>query len=53
MSKQVNELPSLRAQLREMEDKLEEKSYQAVKDLIHNPPDPITDMRRADEHRTR
>ena len=40
------------AELDAMEDKLASDSQLAVKELVENPPAPITDMRRADEHRT-
>lgn len=40
------------AELDAIEHKLEVDSQLAVKDLVENPPRPITDMRRADEHRT-
>lgn len=40
------------AELDSMENNLLVDSQLAVKDLVENPPDPITDMRRADEHRT-
>ena len=39
------------AKLEAMERDLEEKSLRAVEGLVKNPPDPISDMRRADEHR--
>jgi len=38
-------------ELDEIDDKLVVDSQLAVKDLVDNPPSPITDMRRADEHR--
>ncbi len=40
------------AELDAIDGKLAEDSQRAVKDLVDNPPEPITDMRRADEHRT-
>ena len=40
-----------RAELNAIEEKLAIDSTNAVKELIDNPPSPITDMRRADEHR--
>ncbi|KAL3763804.1 hypothetical protein ACHAW5_002308 [Stephanodiscus triporus] len=40
------------AELDAIDVKLEADSQRAVKDLVDNPPAPITDMRRADEHRT-
>ena len=39
-------------ELAAMELDIDTKARQAVKDLIQNPPLPVTDMRRADEHRT-
>ncbi|KAL7528764.1 hypothetical protein ACHAWF_002693 [Thalassiosira exigua] len=43
---------SMRAELESIDRKLRIDSARAVKDLVENPPAPITDMRRADEHRT-
>jgi len=43
---------SKRAELDHIDEKLALDSQLAVKDLVKNPPSPITDMRRADEHRT-
>lgn len=40
------------AELDAIDTKLEADSKLAVKDLVDNPPSAITDMRRADEHRT-
>jgi hypothetical protein len=40
------------AELDAIETKLAEDSLRAVAEFIDNPPAPITDMRRADEHRT-
>lgn len=40
------------AELDAIDGKLFIDSQRAVKDLVENPPEPITDMRRADEHRT-
>ena len=40
------------AELDAIDNKLVVDSQLAVKDLVDNPPAPITDMRRADEHRT-
>ena len=34
-----------------LEQDLDVKAHHAVKDLVDNPPEPISDMRRADEHR--
>ena len=42
---------SKQAELDQIEKKLAEDSKLAVKDLVEKPPAPITDMRRADEHR--
>ena len=44
-------LEPLRAELRLIEDDLMEKSLKAVEGLVLNPPQPVGDMRRADEHR--
>jgi hypothetical protein len=40
------------AELDAIDAKLAEDSRRAVENLVANPPEPITDMRRADEHRT-
>jgi hypothetical protein len=40
------------AELNAIDQELERMARLAVKELIENPPAPITDMRRADEHRT-
>ena len=48
-------LPKLlqkKQELDELEEGILRKAKQAVKPLVDNPPDPITDMRRPDEHRT-
>jgi len=50
--KKMDDLPSLRDELQTLNDKIEQQGHDAVAGLIDNPPDPITDMRRADEHRT-
>jgi tRNA(Leu) C34 or U34 (ribose-2'-O)-methylase TrmL len=44
-------LTTKKAELDAIDTKVKLDSQRAVKDLIDNPPDPITDMRRADEHR--
>ncbi len=46
-----NLMDAKRAELNAIEEKLAADSKTAVKDLVDNPPSPITDMRRADEHR--
>jgi tRNA G18 (ribose-2'-O)-methylase SpoU len=53
--------PQQRAKLKEgvvmqqeldvLEQELDIQAHHAVKDLVDNPPEPISDMRRADEHR--
>lgn len=48
----IGGLPALREELQDMDEKIEQQAHDAVADLIENPPAPITDMRRADEHRT-
>ncbi len=48
----VKKLSLLRSELKEIDDVLQEKSLKVIEDLVLNPPQPITDMRRADEHRT-
>ena len=48
----VAKLPLLRAELKQIDDELKEKSLKIVEDLVMNPPQPLGDMRRADEHRT-
>lgn len=46
-----SKMDAKRAELNAMEEKLAADSKKAVKELVDNPPSPITDMRRADEHR--
>lgn len=46
-----SQMDAKRAELNAIEEKLAADSKKAVKDLVDNPPSPITDMRRADEHR--
>jgi tRNA G18 (ribose-2'-O)-methylase SpoU len=48
----VAKLPKLRQELKAIDDDLYEQSKRAVEDLVYNPPQPLGDMRRADEHRT-
>lgn len=48
----VNILPTLRKELDDIEKDLRERSERAVAELLKNPPPPLSDMRRADEHRT-
>lgn len=40
-----------KAELDAIDTKVQKDSEAAVADLVDNPPDPVTDMRRADEHR--
>lgn len=47
----VKLLPQLQKELEDMEKDLQEKSLRAVEELVQNPPQPLGDMRRADEHR--
>ena len=49
--KKLHMLPSLRAELKKIDDDLHEKSLKAIEGLVMNPPQPLGDMRRADEHR--
>jgi len=44
-------LPGLREELKQLEDEVYAKALGAVEDLVHNPPDPLGDMRRHDNHR--
>jgi len=46
-----SKMDAKRKELNAIEDKLAADSKKAVKELVDNPPSPITDMRRADEHR--
>lgn len=46
-----SKMEAKRAELDAIETKLAADSEKAVKELVDNPPSPITDMRRADEHR--
>ena len=50
--KKLEKLPGLRKELQQLEDDLYRKALTAVEELVHNPPEPISDMRRCDEHRT-
>jgi hypothetical protein len=45
-------MSSIETELRELDDRLQHMAQVAVRDLVDNPPEPLTDMRRADEHRT-
>ena len=47
-----NKLDTKKAELDALESKLAAAAQKAVEELVENPPAPITDMRRADEHRT-
>jgi hypothetical protein len=49
--KKLEKLPEHKQQVQELDEELDRGAFEAVKHLFHNPPDPITDMRRADEHR--
>ena len=46
-----SKMEAKRAELNAIEEKLATDAKKAVKNLVDNPPSPITDMRRADEHR--
>ena len=48
----LQQLPQIQQQLKLMDEQLHQRSLRAVQDLLLNPPKPITDMRRADQHRT-
>ena len=48
----IGKLKELKQELNAYDDELQRKSMEAVEDLVLNPPQPISDMRRADEHRT-
>lgn len=48
----IAKLPAVRQQLQDWDEALHKLAQESVADLIDNPPPPITDMRRADEHRT-
>ena len=45
-------IPDILQKLREYDAPLQKRAEESVSDLIEHPPAPITDMRRADEHRT-
>lgn len=47
----VKLLPQFKKELEDIERDLQEKSLRAVEELVRNPPQPLGDMRRADEHR--
>mmetsp|Transcript_4311 Transcript_4311/g.8261 ORF Transcript_4311/g.8261 Transcript_4311/m.8261 type:complete len:471 (+) Transcript_4311:63-1475(+) len=44
-------LPSVRKELEQLENEVYAKALLAVEDLVLNPPEPIGDMRRHDDHR--
>lgn len=44
-------MSSIQTELQKLDTELQQKAQVAVKDLVDNPPEPLTDMRRADEHR--
>lgn len=48
----LDNMSSIETELQELDDRLQQMAQVAVKDLVDNPPEPLTDMRRADEHRT-
>jgi hypothetical protein len=43
-------LPSIQKELEELDNELYAKALLAVEDLVLNPPEPISDMRRHDDH---
>lgn len=45
-------LPQWEAELKEIDESIQIKAMNSVRDLIDNPPAPLSDLRRADEHRT-
>jgi len=47
----IAQLPNYEQQLAAMDAQLNETARAAVADLIQHPPDPLTDLRRADDHR--
>ena len=49
--KKLQQYQPAKQELEELEAFLEEKSKIAVAELVKNPPEPLGDMRRADEHR--
>jgi len=49
--KKLKALPSKLAKLQKLENTLQQQSEKAVEKLIQNIPDPLSDLRRADEHR--
>ena len=48
----LEKLPEWKSRLEEIEHQLDEKALSSIQEFIDNPPQPISDMRRADEHRT-
>lgn len=48
----LNEMPILEQELNVLNQEVQLQAQFAVQDLVDHPPSPISDMRRADEHRT-
>jgi hypothetical protein len=48
----IAKVPAMKQQLRDWDVSLQKLAEESVADLVDHPPAPITDMRRADEHRT-
>jgi len=49
--KKLENCRAARAKLEIFDRELDKKAAMAVEDLVKNPPEPLTDMRRADDHR--
>lgn len=50
--KKLYQIAAIQHELETIHTELQKKARMAVADLVDHPPEPITDMRRADEHRT-
>ena len=47
----LGRLPGIRKELADFEKAINAKAFSAIEDLVHNPPEVVSDMRRHDEHR--
>ena len=47
----LGRLPGIRKELADFEEAINAKAFSAIEDLVHNPPEVVSDMRRHVEHR--